>query len=52
MIEELVALMAAKPDAGPACIETQRIAMDRIWTYDRADGLRVALPWRHGAPPP
>lgn len=39
MIEELVALMAAKPDAGPACI-----AMDRIWTYDRADGLRVAPP--------
>lgn len=46
MIEELAALMAAKPDAGLARIETQRIAMDRIWTYDRADGLRVALPWR------
>lgn len=25
------------------------IALDRIWTYERAEGRRVSLPWSHGA---
>ncbi len=45
LIEGLVDLVRTNPDAGLARIDARAIAVDRIWTYDRADGLRVAVPW-------
>lgn len=47
--EELFAmlrtLVAANPQVGSATFDVDRIAMDDIWTYERAPGRRIVFPW-------
>lgn len=48
----LVGALAHRPEAGAATIEVDRVAIDDIWTYERAPGRRLVFPWRaEGAPP-
>lgn len=43
---QLIENITADPNAGDAVIETSKIAVDDIWTYERAPGRRITFPWR------
>lgn len=36
----------AQPVAGDAILEPARAVRDEIWTYERAEGRRLTIPWR------
>lgn len=46
LFEDLVKMVVHDPQAGEAVIDINGIATDDIWTYDRAPGKRVVIPWR------
>jgi len=48
----LIALATEQPAVGEASIDTKAIAMDDIWTYDRAPGKRIVFPWSICGLPP
>ncbi|QWF18958.1 nucleotidyl transferase AbiEii/AbiGii toxin family protein [Lysobacter capsici] len=45
MLEELTARVLAEPIAGPARLHAEPIGRDEIWTYERADGIRLSFVW-------
>lgn len=45
MLDGLMQLVSSQPAAGEAFIDTTGIAIDDIWTYDRAPGRRISFPW-------
>ncbi len=42
----LLAAIAARPEAGSAILAPESAAYDEIWTYERAEGRRLTVPWR------
>lgn len=48
----LQGLVADHPEAGPIRFEAHRIAVDDIWSYERAPGRRIVFPWRVAGLPP
>jgi hypothetical protein len=49
---DLVKALAANPHAGGAVIDADNAAVDDIWTYERAAGRRIILPWKMEQLPP
>jgi hypothetical protein len=45
LIQGLAHCVMRQPNAGEAVIDVDRIALDEIWTYDRAPGRRIVFPW-------
>lgn len=45
MFEGLVQSVRELPNVGEATIDVAHIAVDDIWTYDRAPGRRIVFPW-------
>lgn len=45
MLEELTARLLGEPIAGPAHLHAEPIGRDEIWTYERADGIRLSFVW-------
>lgn len=52
IIDGIIKAVSASPRCQDAAIEPADITQTDIWTYDRAPGRRVALPWRCGELPP
>ncbi|HEY1016395.1 MAG TPA: nucleotidyl transferase AbiEii/AbiGii toxin family protein [Herpetosiphonaceae bacterium] len=52
LFAELRAMLAAQPRAGEATIDLDALAIDDIWTYERAAGRRIIIPWRVDGLPP
>ena len=46
LFHELIKLVRKYPHFGSIKIDGARIATDDIWTYERADGRRILLPWQ------
>ena len=45
MMDGITDLLSQKPSAGLAMIDATRATRDAIWTYERADGMRITFPW-------
>lgn len=45
MLKGLTARLLAEPIAGPARLHAEPIGRDEIWTYERADGIRLSFVW-------
>jgi hypothetical protein len=52
LIDEIARLIPARPVAGEAVIDAGRVALDAIWTYERAEGLRLTFLWAAPGLPP
>jgi hypothetical protein len=52
IVGDWVRLASEQPCAGEATIDFRRIAVDDIWTYERAPGRRIAFPWYAPGLPP
>lgn len=52
LFDTLVRMVTAHPYVGKAVIEVDKIAVDEIWTYERAAGRRIVFPWRKVGLPP
>lgn len=52
MIDDIARRIAAAPQAGEATIDVTRAARDAIWTYSRAEGVRLAFVWTVDGLPP
>ncbi|MDR2871426.1 MAG: nucleotidyl transferase AbiEii/AbiGii toxin family protein [Xanthomonadaceae bacterium] len=48
LFDSIVALIAANRTIGRIKIDWRRMVRDRIWTHERADGVRLVFPWRVG----
>lgn len=46
LIDGLVQLLQGSTDGGAIEVPDQLFASEEIWTYERAPGLRVIVPWR------
>lgn len=46
LFDELIQMVRTYPLVGNVKIDGARIATDDIWTYERADGRRILLPWQ------
>ena len=46
LFDELIQMVSAHPLVGNITIDVAKIAMDNIWTYERADGRRILFPWQ------
>lgn len=46
LFDELIQMVRTYPHVGNVKIDGARIATDDIWTYERADGRRILLPWK------
>lgn len=52
LFDAFLRMASEHPRAGSAVIEAADAAVDEIWTYERADGRRIVLPWSaEGLPP-
>ncbi|HJU40719.1 MAG TPA: nucleotidyl transferase AbiEii/AbiGii toxin family protein [Tahibacter sp.] len=52
MLDDIARRLADDPHAGAATIDVSRAARDAIWTYARAEGVRLAFVWiADGLPP-
>ncbi len=45
LLDGLVAAISERTRVGEALIDANRIVMDDIWTYERAPGRRIVIPW-------
>lgn len=45
IVDEIGRLIADNPQAGAVTIEAASMVRDRIWTYERANGLRMSFVW-------
>lgn len=45
LFDELIQLIAENRHVDYTVIETDRIRVDEIWTYERAQGRRIVFPW-------
>ena len=52
MLDDIARRLADDPHAGPATIDVSRAARDAIWTYARAEGVRLAFVWTADGLPP
>lgn len=52
IVEEIGRLIVANPQAGHVTIDPASMVRDRIWTYERANGLRMSLVWTVAGLPP
>jgi hypothetical protein len=52
LFDELIQLVVENPRVGNALIDVESISVDDIWTYERASGRRVLIPWRSEELPP
>jgi hypothetical protein len=48
----LIQLVSDQPQIGTAIIDTDNIAISKIWAYERADGQRLVFPWKATGLPP
>ena len=46
LFAELFLMVREQPVVGEIVINTEQIATDDIWTYERADGRRIVFPWK------
>jgi hypothetical protein len=52
LFEELIRMVSEQPRVGSIAIECGKVAVDDIWTYERAPGRRLTFPWQgEGLPP-
>jgi Nucleotidyl transferase AbiEii toxin, Type IV TA system len=52
MIQEIIGLAHQRPQWDDITIQVGQIAVDQIWTYERAEGRRIVFPWQaEGLPP-
>lgn len=52
MMEGLIQRYTADSEIGDVIIQSRGIAWDDIWTYERAPGVRIVLPWSAAGIPP
>lgn len=52
LFNELAILVSRHPQIGNVEIETYKITIDNIWTYERAEGRRIVFPWKVQDLPP
>lgn len=52
MIDDIAQRVVANPQAGFATIDAGRVARDAIWTYERAEGVRLTFVWQADGLPP
>ncbi len=45
LFNELIQMVAENPHIGSVTIEIDKISLDDIWTYERAEGRRIVFPW-------
>lgn len=50
--EHLIKSVSENPNLGIIHFESDKIAVDNIWTYERAAGKRIVFPWRADGLPP
>jgi hypothetical protein len=46
LFDDLIAIVEGQPYVRNATIEMQKISIDDIWTYERAQGKRIVFPWK------
>jgi hypothetical protein len=49
LLGDLVQMVRDRPAAGWTRIVADRVAVDEIWTYERAEGRRIVFPWEAGS---
>lgn len=52
ILEGIVAALAEQPETEAVRIDAEGITADSIWTYDRAEGRRLVIPWQMDEGPP
>ncbi len=43
--DELIQMVSECPQVGKVWINCTQVAIDRLWTYERAEGRRMVFPW-------
>lgn len=46
LFNELIQMVSDNPHVGSVTIEVDKISLDNIWTYERAEGRRIVFPWK------
>lgn len=46
LFDDLIRIASEDPAVGNAVIKIEKIAVDDIWTYERAAGKRIVFPWQ------
>lgn len=52
LLDDLKQMLAEQPRRGAAEVLIDRITADDIWTYERASGRRIVIPWQAPDMPP
>lgn len=45
LLNELIQMVADNPYIGSTTMQIDKISLDDIWTYERAEGRRIVFPW-------
>lgn len=51
LFRDLIAMVAREPEIDAVRFDVDAIAIDDIWTYERAPGRRIVYPWRSAGLP-
>lgn len=45
LFDDLIQMVAECPQIGSVWINSAKISIDKLWTYERAEGRRIVFPW-------